>query len=87
MCFKEGQLVRVKNLHAGTSDGTAIVVNPVPDKHGKIKVKVDHLVVYVEQSRLADEKETVDAERQKWKDSNPMLLTGGFMDYDALDDY
>jgi hypothetical protein len=59
MPFKRNQLVRIAKLHNGHVDGVGIILDDVPNKEGKLKIKTGDLVLFIEVSRLTDEKEAV----------------------------
>lgn len=68
MNFKRGQLVRIARLHSGYIDGVGVVLDEVPNKENKLKIKTGDLVLYIEIDRLQDEKEAIEKGRFQYKE-------------------
>lgn len=73
--FKKGQLVRIKNLHSLSVDGTGIIIDDKPSSENKYKVQVDQLTLWIHADRMQDEHEYIKNYRNSLDNSATYVST------------
>lgn len=70
MPFKRGQLVRIARLHSNRIDGTGTIVDEMPSRDKKYKVRTGDLVLWIEEDRLKDERQAIEEGRAGYKEED-----------------